>query len=151
MKNLNRMKIYKANRKGLINYLLIGSILLPLVIFFFDKRTFTESPIIILPFLSPFTLIFWIYVDTFYKIENHQLIYNSAFLRGKIEIFNIKEILIGKTMWSGVRPALASKGLIIKYNKYDDIYIAPENNNEMIKDLLKVNPAIKLTEKHKTE
>jgi hypothetical protein len=54
-------------------------------------------------------------------------------------------------MWSGVRPALASKGLIIKYNKYDDIYIAPENNNEMIKDLLKVNPAIKLTEKHKTE
>lgn len=142
------MKIYKANRKGLINFLLIGSILLPVVIFFFDMRTFTESPIILLPLLSPFTLLFWIYVDTFYKIENHHLIYHSAFLRGKIEILNIKEIRKGETMWSGVRPALASKGMIIKYNKYDDIYLAPVNNDEMIADLLKVNPAIKLIEKH---
>lgn len=142
------MKIYKANRKGFINYLLIGTILLPIVIFFFDKGTFTESPIILLPFLSAFSLIFWIYADTYYKIENHLLIYHSAFLRGKVEILNIKEILIGETMWSGVKPALASKGLIIKYNKYDDVYLAPENNDEMIADLLKINPEIKLTVKH---
>ncbi|GAB2618028.1 PH domain-containing protein [Belliella aquatica] len=142
------MKIYKANRKGLINYLLMGSILLPVVIFFFDMRTFTESPLILLPFLSPSTLLFWIYVDTFYKIENHHLIYHSAFLRGKIEILTIKEIRKGETMWSGVKPALASKGLIIKYNKYDDVYLAPENNDEMIADLLEINPEIKLTVKH---
>ena len=140
------MKIYKANRKGLINYLLIGSVLLPIFIFFLDKNTFTEKPFILLPFLSPLVLIFWIYFDTFYKIENNDLIYRSGFLRGKVEIPMIKEILKGKTMWSGIKPALARKGLIIKFNKYDEIYIAPESNAELISDLLKVNSEIKITE-----
>ena len=140
------MKIYKANRNGFINYLLIGSMILPIVIFFLDKNTFSEKPFILLPLLSPLILIFWIYFDTSYKIENNELIYRSGFLRGKIEIPNIKEILKGKTLWSGIKPALAKNGLIIKFNKYDEIYIAPENNNELISDLLKVNSEIKITE-----
>ena len=101
---------------------------------------------ILLPLLSPLILIFWIYFDTFYKIENNKLIYRSGFLRGKIEILNIKEILKGKTMWSGIKPALARNGLIIKFNKYDEIYIAPENNDELISDLIKLNSEIKITE-----
>lgn len=140
------MKIYKANRKGFINYLLIGSLILPIIVFFLDKGTFTEKPFILLPLLSPLILIFWIYFDTFYKIENNELIYRSGFLRGKIEILNIKEILKGKTMWSGIKPALARNGLIIKFNKYDEIYIAPENNDELISDLIKLNSEIKITE-----
>ena len=91
-------------------------------------------------------MISWIYFDTFYKIENKNLIYHSGFLRGKVEIPMIKEILKGKTMWSGIKPALARKGLIIKFNKYDEIYIAPESNAELISDLLKVNSEIKITE-----
>lgn len=140
------MKIYKANRKGLINYLLIGSMILPIIVFFLDKNTFTEKPFILLPLLSPLILIFWIYFDTFYKIEKNELIYRSGFLRGKIEIPRIKEILKGKTMWSGIKPALARNGLIIKFNKYDEIYIAPENNDELISDLIKLNSEIKITE-----
>jgi hypothetical protein len=138
------MKIYKANRKGFINYLLIGSVLLPIVVFFIDKNTFIENPIIILPLLCPLILMLWIYIDTIYKIENNELIYRSGFLKGKIEIQNIKEILKGKTMWSGIKPALAGKGLIIKYNKYEEIYVAPVNNDEMIADLLKINSEIKI-------
>ena len=68
------MKIYKANRKGFINYLLIGSLILPIIVFFLDKSTFTEKPFILLPLLSPFILIFWIYFDTFYKIEKNRLL-----------------------------------------------------------------------------
>ena len=140
------MKIYKPNKKGLINYLLIGSVILPMIIFFLDKNTFTEKPFILLPLLSPLILIFWIYFDTYYKIVNNELIYRSGFLRGKVEIPTIKEILKGKTMWSGIKPALAKNGLIIKFNKYDEIYIAPESNNELISDLLKLNSEIKITE-----
>ena len=139
------MKIYKANRKGFINYLLIGSIILPIVIFFLDKNTFAEKPFILLPLMSPLILVCWIYYDTFYKIENNDLIYRSGFLRGKIEIQNIHEILKGKTLWSGIKPALARKGLIIKFNIYGEIYIAPENNDEMISDLLKLNSKIKIS------
>lgn len=140
------MKIYKANRKGFINYLLIGSVILPIVVFFLHINTFSEKPFILLPLLSPLVLIFWIYFDTSYKIDNNELIYRSGFLRGKIGIPSIKEILIGKTKWSGIKPALAKNGLIIKFNKYDEIYVAPENNDELISDLIKLNSQIKITE-----
>ncbi|PWJ57086.1 PH (Pleckstrin Homology) domain-containing protein [Dyadobacter jejuensis] len=140
------MKIYKANRKGFINYLLIGSLILPIIVFYLEKSTFTEKPFILLPLLSPLILIFWIYFDTYYKIENNKLIYRSGFLRGKIEILNIKEILKGETKWSGIKPALARNGLIIKFNKYDEVYVAPENNDELISDLIKLNSEIKITE-----
>ena len=140
------MKTYKANRKGLINYILIGILLLPVVIFLLDVDTFKERPFIFLPLLAPLILILWIYFDTSYKIENDQLIYRSGFLRGTIQISSIKEIGKGKTMWSGTKPALARHGLIIKHNKYDEVYIAPESNDEMISDLLKINSEIKITE-----
>jgi len=140
------MKIYKANRNGFINYLLIGSGILPIIIFIFNNGIFSEKPFILLPLISPLILICWIYFDTSYKIDNNELIYRSGFLRGKIGIPNIKEILKGKTMWIGIKPALAKNGLIIKFNNYDDIYIAPENNDELISDLIKLNSEIKVTE-----
>lgn len=86
------MKIYKANRKGLINYLLIVAVLLPINVFFLDRQTFTENPYILLPLFSPLVLIYWIYLDTFYKTEHQQLIYRSGFLRGRIDIPEIKKI-----------------------------------------------------------
>lgn len=138
------MKIYKANRKGFINYLLIVSVLFPVVIFFLDLNTFSEKPFIMLPLLSPIIILFWIYFDTYYQIENDQLIYRCGFLRGKVEIPKIKEITKGKTMWVGVKPALAKNGLIIRFSAYDEIYIAPQSNGEMIADLLKVNPNINI-------
>jgi hypothetical protein len=94
---------------------------------------------------TPFGLLLWIYLDTYYKVQGNLLIYHSAFLGGKIEIPKIREIVKEKTMWVGVRPALATKGLIIKYNTFDETYIAPEDNNEMVDDLLKINAGIKVT------
>ncbi|HFS67121.1 MAG TPA: hypothetical protein ENK67_02810 [Flavobacteriia bacterium] len=145
------MKIYKTKRKGFINYLLIGSILFPIVVFFSDKNTFFEKPFLLLPPLIPLILFFWIYIDTFYKIENNELIYRSGFLRGKIKISTIKEIIKGKTMWSGIKPALATNGLIIKFNTYDEIYISPKNDNALISDLLKINSEIKIKHKKQAE
>lgn len=140
------MKTYKAKRKGLINYLLIGAVVLPIALFFLDKDTFIKNPFILLPLLSPLALIVWIYFDTLYKIEKNQLIYRSGFLRGRIDISKIKEIVVEKTMWSGIKPAMAKNGLIIKFNSYDEIYIAPKNNDELIADLLELNPGIKIAE-----
>lgn len=140
------MKTYKAKRKGLINYLLIGAVVLPIALFFLDKDTFIKNPFIFLPLLSPLALIVWIYFDTLYKIEKNQLIYRSGFLRGRIDISKIKEIVVGKTMWSGIKPAMATNGLIIKFNSYDEVYIAPKNNDELIADLLELNPRIKIAE-----
>jgi hypothetical protein len=138
------MTTYKSSRKGAINYLLIGAIALPIVIFLLDKETFTKNPYILLPLLGILIQILWIYFDTSYKIVNDELLYFSGFVRGKIKIANIREIAKGKTMWSGMTPALSGKGLIIKYNRFDRIYISPEDNNEVTTHLLKINPDIRI-------
>lgn len=126
------MKVYLANKKGFIRYILMGAILLAFVIFLLDKATFTEKPFIVLPLLIPILLILWIYLDTVYKIAENRLIYRSGLLKGEIEIQSIIEIQKGKTIWSGTKPALAKNGLIIKLNTYEKVYIAPIDNNEMI-------------------
>ena len=43
------------------------------------------------------------------------------------------------TIW---KPALSHIGLIITYNKYDDIYISPEKSEQFITQLLETNPNI---------
>ena len=54
----------------------------------------------------------------------------------------IREIAKGKTMYAGLKPATASKGLIIKFGKYDEIYISPATNELFVSEILKRNPEI---------
>ncbi|AWW29138.1 hypothetical protein DN752_02700 [Echinicola strongylocentroti] len=138
------MKIHKANRSGYIRYLLIAFIILPVMMIVMDRATFMERPTMILPMLAPLILVGWAYLDTSYRLENGWLIYRSGFLRGKVDVSVIKEIQPGKTLWVGIKPALARKGLIVKYNTYDELYIAPVDNDEMVTDLLGINPTIKV-------
>lgn len=140
------MKIYKANKRGFVIYLLLGTLLLAVAVFLLDIKTFSEKPFILLPLFGPAALLGWIYFDTYYIVENDCLRYKSAFMRGEVDILSIREIIVGKTMWSGIKPALAGNGLIIKYNRYDELYLAPESNSELIADLLKINVNIKVTD-----
>jgi hypothetical protein len=136
------MKIYKANRKGFINYLLVGSAILPLLVFFMSTEITLKRPFILLPLLSPVTLLVWVYFGTQYQIENDKFKYRSAFIRGEVDIPKIREIITGKTAWVGTKAGIAKNGLTIKYNSYDEVYVAPESNEELLTDLLKINPLI---------
>lgn len=138
------MKKYKSARRGSTNYLLLVAIALPIIIFLLDPQTFFERPAILLPLLGILIQILWIYFDTSYKITEDELYYYSGFVRGKIKISNIREITKGKTMWSGLKPALSPNGLTIRYNRFDKIYISPENNDEVITNLLRINPEIQI-------
>ena len=137
------MKIYKPNKSEFINYMVTGIVLLPIIIFTLDKSTFTEKPFILLPLLSPVVLTLWTYFDTYYKIENGNFFYRCGFIRGEIEISTIKEIIQGKTMGNGTRAALSRNGFTVSHSKYHKAYIAPENNSEVISELLKLNPEIR--------
>lgn len=84
-------------------------------------------------------------LNTKYKLSKTKLHYKSGFIRGEIEINTITEITKGKTLWLGTKPATALKGLIIKYNKYDELYISPKTNDSFIAEILKFNSDIKIT------
>jgi len=127
-------------------YLMIGYVVIVVGIFFLDKETFFENRYLFVLIIVPSALILWPLLHTYYQIKDGKLIYRSGFIHGEIDINNIKEIIKGKTMWVGLKPALATGGLIIKYNRFDDIYLAPKNNEELIEDLLKLNRDIVVSE-----
>ena len=91
----------------------------------------------------------WIFYGTYYEIHKTTFKYTSGPFRGKIEINDMTEIIIGKTMWIGMKPATAKNGLIIKYQKFEEIYISPKSNELFLREVLKINPNIKLTESKK--
>jgi hypothetical protein len=91
-------------------------------------------------------LLLWILLGTNYKIEGSYLKYKSGPITGKIDIFRIHTIEHQKNWMvaTSLKPALGSKGIIIKYNKFDDIYISPKKKQEFIDSLLEINSHIEI-------
>lgn len=141
---ISEPKVYAANRKGLIKFLLIGMLLLPVAVFLLDREAFAARPYMLLPLLAPVALIAWIYFGTVYWLQDGRLRYKSGPWKGAVAVESITLIEEGKTSWVGMKPALARNGLVIKYNRFDEIYIAPESNQEVIADLLSINRNIQV-------
>ncbi len=89
----------------------------------------------------------WLGLGTNYELTQTELKYKSGPIKGKIEIDKIHEIIKGKTLWSGFKPATARNGLIVKYGKYNEIYISPKTNDSFVKKILELNNKIKITTK----
>lgn len=110
--------------------------------FLTDTYTFGITDIVILLIIP---ILLWIYFGTYYKLTASNLEYINGPMKGSIPVTKIKEIIVGKTMWSGLKPATAKKGLIIKYDIYNEIYITPKAKDSFIKRILEINPDIKIT------
>lgn len=89
-------------------------------------------------------ILLWILLDTKYVINHSYLYYYSGPIRGKIDIFNINTIEHQKGWFvnTSIKSALGSKGFIIKYNKFDDIYVSPRDKKRFVEALLDLNPQI---------
>lgn len=94
--------------------------------------------------LSIIGIIIWTIKDTFYILTEKELKFKSGFLSGSMKTESIKELEVNKTMWVGIKPATAKRGVIVKYNQFDQIYISPRDNEEFVKELLKIKPEIKI-------
>lgn len=77
-----------------------------------------------------------------YQVTPNFISYRIAFFYGEIPLDKIRSIEVGTTMWAGFKPAFARKGLIIKYNTYDEIYISPRKQEKFIKEITKHKPDI---------
>lgn len=100
----------------------------------------------VIPFTIIAAFLLWIYFGTYYQLTDTELVYRSGPLRGKIPLDQVREIVRGKTLYSGIKPATAGKGLIIKFGKYDEIYISPDSNDSFISEIRKRNPEIAISE-----
>jgi len=89
-------------------------------------------------------LFVWIWFGTAYILENGFLIYHSGPIRGRIPIDRINAINQNAHSWVGIRPALSFSYIQIRYNKYDDLFIAPKKEEQFIKELKSINPGIQI-------
>jgi len=89
-------------------------------------------------------LLLWIWFDTSYGIDGAFLYYQSGPFQGKVAIQKINTIHKNRTLWVGMKPALAQNGLIIKYGKWSEIYISPEDKDTFIAHLKHVNDKIEV-------
>jgi len=90
-------------------------------------------------------LLLWLNFGTAYELTPHYFKYRGGPLKGEIPLEKITEIVEGKSLWIGLRPATARKGLIIKYDIYNEIYISPLTNESFIKKILELDSQIKVT------
>ena len=137
------MKSYRVKKGKGIKLLLVIFAFLPFLIYFIEKPELDQSLWVFLLSIIPLVLISWVFFGTSYWIDNHKFHYRSGFLKGNLDIHQISQVEMNKTLWSGLKPAMAGNGMIIKI-KYDEIYVASEDNEEMIGDFLRINPGIKV-------
>lgn len=139
---------FKSRKDGLFSLMVFGInifLLGMMVKWILDEDLQRAEYGVLVLVMAVVALLFWVYYGTAYELSQEQkLRYNSGPFRGSIEISGIREIVQGQTLWVGFRPATARRGLIIKYNKYDEIYISPESNQAFIESILKLNDQISI-------
>jgi hypothetical protein len=117
-----------------------------LIILFIEKPEAEAPPLFIFNtiIIGIISMLIWILLDTKYSIKEEILYFYSGPFRGKININSIRKI----ERHSGIivpvtyKPALDTKGLIIHYNSFDDIYISPNQQVIFLEELLRINPNI---------
>ncbi|HMK06929.1 MAG TPA: PH domain-containing protein [Flavobacterium sp.] len=119
-------------------------LMLALLVIGLQMEHLSLLPISILSFVV--ALIVWVLLDTRYVIKQHFLLYRSGPFRGRIDIEKIKKIkyFSGMNVPVTMKPALDTKGYIITYNNFDDVYVTPKSSDIFIQELLKINPNIEV-------
>ena len=140
---------FQSRKDNLFAFIFIVVILLLLgmPVFQFLQAGWTPDMWFLFVNLAVAAFLLWLWYGTRYRIDDTHIHYRSGPFRGKIAIAAIREVQRDTTLWVGFRPALARKGIIVKYNKYNEIYFSPDNNDTFINSLLQVNAEISITVK----
>ncbi len=121
------------------------AIVLPLVLagwVYYRYAVGLGSLIPLLPLVPTVAVMGWMFISTRYRIEGTFFYYQCGWMEGQIDIRSIRKLEVGRTLWVGTKPALGSRGIVIHFDKYEELYIAPEHNEELVRDLLAINPQI---------
>ncbi|RIV69913.1 PH domain-containing protein [Flagellimonas aequoris] len=124
------------------NLFLLGITLYGIFIGEMEPHEYWTLPLV----LGVVVFLFWMYFGTDYELSPKGLIYRCGPMKGKIGYERIREIVKGRTLWIGFRPATARKGLIIKYDRYNEIYISPKTNEVFIDKILELKSDVNITE-----
>jgi len=150
MKSANDIKVFKARTDALFNGLMIFSIavcVLPIWPLLRSGISGIEELITFVILAATTLMMISFYTHTYYRIDGDELRWRSSILFGKFSVSSIREVVVNQTLWVGTKPATARNGVIIYYNKYDEIYFSPADNEAFVAALLEINPEIEVVRK----
>lgn len=140
------IKRYKPKR-GLLIYLVVALLLaFTIARWHFSEQEFPDILGSSSLLLFPCAYLLYHLFNTKYWIQGQSFFYRAGFMKGEVDVDAIKSIDVGTTRWLGERAALANRGILIKYNRYDDVFVAPKDAEELIHDLLALNPDIQVNQ-----
>lgn len=145
MKKYNSKNIhFKSTKDYLFSFIILGTnfLLFGMVFFILLNASMSEDYIGAIFLLATNLFLLWTFFGTRYQLSIKELKCFCGPFQKTIKIDSIVSIKVGTTMWSGYRLATSRNGIIITYNKYDDVYISPKTNEEFVKKLLEFNPNI---------
>ena len=127
---------------GLVSLLLIPSILILIsskapILVWISLFLFAYGFITFMSYLAQWTTSYWILEEQFH--------YKSLFLKGSVDIKSIRKIEMNASCWSSNKPATSNKkGMMIYYHKFEEVFVSPADNEELLQHLLTVNPGIEV-------
>ena len=86
--------------------------------------------LIVLTFLA--LLFISIYKTTYFRLDQHNLFCKCLIFKKEIPYSAIKKVEKQQGIYAGVKFSTAWKGIIVHYNKYDELLISPENEEIFI-------------------
>jgi hypothetical protein len=86
----------------------------------------------------------WQWNGTYYELKDCHLHYRCGFTKGSLPVESIRKVETNTRAWGNVQAALAFKGMMITYNKWDEVFIAPKDETAFLKKLLELNPGIEV-------
>lgn len=87
---------------------------------------------------------FWKWTSTGYELQDGVLFYHSGPTNGSVPVNSIRKIETHSRAWGNIHAGLTFRGLMITYNKWDEIFIDPKDQEEFLQELLKLNPEIQI-------
>jgi hypothetical protein len=86
---------------------------------------------------------------TDYTFKKDVLYCRSVIFRKSLPYSSIRKIEVGTKLYGGLKFSTSLQGLIIHYNKFDDLFISPEKPELFIEKLVALNPSITIIRKEK--
>lgn len=140
---------FKSRKDILFSAIILGTLAIVVVLVILGILKGEMSPNerwTLIPVSLIIGFVLWLLFGTNYELNEQEFKYQCGPFFGKIDVDRIQEIVKGKTVYVGFRPATARKGLLIKYDKHEELYISPETNDTFIKKILELKSEIKITE-----
>lgn len=131
--------IFKT-RVDLFYKLVVGFVFLLFSFVLFNVDFETESFGFYFILIIQITILFFLIgsaLTTKFIISETELICKTFYWRKKIPFKSIRRVEKQTSLYAGRKITTATKGLIVYYNKYDELLISPENEFVFIEELTK--------------